>query len=414
MATVRKRHSDATGTTSWQVLYRLPPGSKYGKPQSGMTFTNEKAANDFRDLIRLLGSAEKALATLDAQKQEAGLTLDDLAAKFFDWKANDVEDRTIKDYRRDYRNWIAPELGQRQAEMIDEVDVQAVVDKWRTRLDPKSVTDRHAILSGIYRFGSARSRRLVSHNPCLETQLPKRRKKRPKGFTRPQWAAMHEWGRQHEPDADDLLLFIAATGWRFSEVTPLTPAAIEDFGDAEVDGERIPIVFATVLGVHRRNEEDQTIYVEGDAKTDDSLRRINLPPSAAAMVRRRFVGKGSGDLLFTSPTGKQWRSNNFLEREFQRILDGAGIEKVKGMGPHYLRHLHVAVLDHAEVSPAKTQRRIGHANITTTFGVYGGMIGNTLSPRELLAIDRQIAAEEPVGGQVVAGSIVASAAELEA
>lgn len=402
MASLRERG----GNTA--VLARVD-----GKQTSKM-FHTERDATRFRDMVHLFGDGNdslgwrKAIAEMSAA-QDVGLTLDDLAAQFFDWKAGDVEARTLKDYRRDYGNYIRPHLGHRQAEAIDELDVQQWVDRISRGLDPKSVADRHAILGAVYKYGAAKSRQLVTHNPCLETQLPKRKKKAPKGFTLPEWDAMHEWGAEHEKDADDLSLFLVSTGWRFSEATPLTPAAVEDQGELEVviEGERVtvPLVFVSVRGVHRRDADDRTVYVPGQAKSAAGLRRVNLPADAAYMVRRRVVGKGPADLLFTNRQGNQWRSNNFLRGEFSRILTGAGIPKVKGMGAHYFRHTHVAMLDRVGVSLAKTQRRIGHENISTTIGVYGGMIDNALAPEELVRLNALVV-RPAAAGEVVAGEVV--------
>jgi integrase len=224
---------------------------------------------------------------------------------------------------------------------------------------------------------------------------------------------MHAWATEHEPDAADLLLFLASTGWRFSEATPLTPAAVEDFGDSVVtiDGQEVivPQVWVSVLGVHRRDEDDRIVYVDGEAKSAAGVRRINLPPAAAQMVRRRVVGRKPADLLFTNARGRRWHSNNFLEREFQRILDGAGIAKQPGMGPHYLRHTQVGMLDRAGVGLPKMQRRIGHENISTTLGVYGGMIDNSLSVEELVRMDALVAPKQTAGtivsGEVISGSV---------
>jgi site-specific recombinase XerD len=405
MASIRRRES-RTGEVTYAVLYRID-----GR-QTSRTFEAapkphrpEKYAADFKALVDILG-AEKALATLEAD-QAGGLTVDELFDRWIEWKAStDVTARTLKDYRRDYANWIRPTLGGRRADSVDELDVQAWVDAIAARLDPKSVGDRHMILGSMFRFGSARSRRLVVHNPCLETQLPSKKRRAPKGFSLAQWDAMHAWGREHEPDADDLLLLIASTGWRFSEVTPLTPAGVEDRGDLQLDdGSTLPLVWVSVLGVHRRDEDDRVYFAEGEGKSQAAIRRVNLPPEAAHMIRRRLVGKGVSDLVFTNHRGSQWRSNNFLEREFARILEGAGIEKVKGMGPHYLRHTHVGMLDRAGVSAAKTQRRIGHENLSTTFGVYGGMIDNSLSPDELVRLNAQLGSE-PAAAAVVHGDVV--------
>lgn len=389
------------GETTFQVLFR------HAGKQRSQTFTTRDQATRFVQMVDLLG-AGRALAELNSADNAPRLTVDGLAERYFEWKAGtrEITDRTLKDYRRDYTNWISPALGAHPADAVDELDVQAWVDKMSARgLSAKSIQDRHSILSSIYKFGSARTRKLVTHNPCLETQLPVKRKTAPKGFTLPQWHALHSWASEHEPDAADLMLFLVLTGWRFSEVTPLTVAAVEDYGD---NSNGVPQVWVAVLGVHRRDANDKTIYVEGEGKTDAATRRINLPPSAAQMVRRRCAGKPPSALVFTNRQGKQWRANNFNEREFQRCLDGAGITKTTGMGPHYFRHTQVAGLDRAKVSMPKIQRRIGHENITTTMGVYGGMIDNSLTDAELLALDAMFApAPHPaIDGPVVVGELV--------
>jgi len=64
---------------------------------------------------------------------------------------------------------------------IDESDVQRLVDHMAGRLSPKSVGDRYMLLHSMFQFGKAKSRGLVSHNPCFETALPKRVRKPPKG-----------------------------------------------------------------------------------------------------------------------------------------------------------------------------------------------------------------------------------------
>jgi site-specific recombinase XerD len=405
VASIKERVSKS-GERRYAVLYRL------NGRQTSTTFDAapkphrpDKYAADFKALVDILGP-EKAIATLTSN-QAGGLTVDQLFERWIEWKAStEVTERTLKEYRRDYANWIRPHLGGRAAASIDELDVQGWVDAIAARLDPKTVGDRHMILGSMFRFGSAKSRRLVDHNPCLETQLPSKKRKAVKGFSIPQWEAMHAWGAEQEPDADDLLLFIASTGWRFSECTPVTPAAVEDQGDVGLDdGSVLPLVWVSVRGVHRRDADDRIYYAEGEGKSQAAIRRVNLPAEAARMIRRRLVGRGIDDLVFTNRHGSQWRSNNFLEREFPRILEGAGITKVKGMGPHYLRHTHVGMLDRAGVSAAKTQRRIGHENLSTTFGVYGGMIDNSLSPAELVRLNAQLGGE-PAAAVVVRGDVV--------
>lgn len=405
MASINERTTKA-GRTTFAVLYR------HGVKQASKTFDNEKAAERFKGLVELLGPDKAIKEVFGGGSDVARLTVGDLFEQWIEWKQNtDVTERTLADYRRDYDNWIGPRLGHLRADTVDELDVQKWVDWMSGRIDPKTVGDRHMILGSMFRFGTARSRRLIDRNPCLETMLPSKKKKAPKGFTLSQWDAMHAYAQRHEPDADDLLLFIAGTGWRIGEASAVTVAAVDDYGDAEYEGEVVPMVFVSVLGVHRSDEHGRLIYAEGMAKSAAGVRRINLLPDAAHMVRRRIIGKKPGELVFTTSGGYVWRSRNLLRSEFARILDGAGIDKTKGMGPHFLRHTHVGILDRAGVSLAKMQRRIGHEDIKTTLNVYGGTIDNALTVEELVKANRLLH-RGGAAGEIVAGEIVSSDAQV--
>lgn len=386
MASIRTRTTTGGETTTWAVLFR------YGGKQTSLTLASAKAAEDFKTLVDMLGPA-KALATLEAG-EVGGLTVDELFERFMEWKTPDVTERTAKDYRRDYTNWIKPTFGTRQADTVDELDVQKWVDRIKDRLDPKSVKDRHMILGSIYRYGAARSRRLVEHNPCLETQLPKPKKKGVKGATIPEWLALYPAAQRVDPDAADLILFIASTGWRFSEVTPLRAGSVEDY-DTEV--------YVSVREVMRRDAEHRTAAVE-DAKSHAGLRRIRVGALCAAMLRRRLVGRGPDDLVFTNRYGRRWHQNNFLARTWTAILTEAGIER--RFTPHALRHMHVALLDRSGASMAEAKRRLGHEDIQTTYNTYGGMI-DQISATTLEAMDRLLAGAAPavVEGEVVRGEL---------
>lgn len=386
MASIRERHS-TSGETTWAVLYR------HGTKQASRTFATPKAAEQFKSLVEILGP-DKALATLAADTA-GGLTVDELAERFFDWKATDVTDRTLADYRRDYRNWIKPHLGHRQADSIDERDVQALVDRMAKMLDPKSVKDRHMILGGMYRYGSARSRRLVEHNPCLETELPKRKRKPVKGATIAEWLALYPAAQRIDADAADLLLFIISTGWRWSEAAPLTVASIEDYSDDEM--------YVSVRQVVRRDAEQKFIITEDEAKSFAGIRRIRVGGLCASMLRRRSTGKGPADLVFTNRHGRRWHQTNFLNRTWTDILAEARIER--RFTPHALRHTHVALLDRGGASLPEMKRRLGHEDIQTTVNTYGGMIDD-VSSDTLAAVDRMLTGTQPVTGEIVTGEVV--------
>lgn len=355
MASVRERVAKDR-SPSFQVLYR------HGSKQASKTFDNAKAARRLADLINMLGADRGLTAFAEEQPgRPRGVTLDELAEQWLEWKRRDLTPRAHADYVRDYRNWISPFFGHREAALIDEMDVQRWVDRDLASLSPKTVADRHALLHGIYAWSSQRKRALVPHNPCLETELPKRTKKPPKGLTLPEWYALTEAAYSIDEDAADLLLFMGSTGWRIGEATALRVSEVDDSG---------PQMYVTMTRVLRKGEG----IVEG-AKSEAGVRRIRMLPDCAAMLRRRMVGKGPSDLVFTnphSPTGT-WEPSTFRRRWWAKAVEKAGLADRKPT-PHWLRHTHVYICHAAGMSKSEMQRRLGHADIKTTLNVYGRLI----------------------------------------
>lgn len=397
MASTRERVSKS-GERTWAVLFR-----EHGK-QSSETFHDPKAAQKFKTLVEVLGP-EKARAEM-MPSGAGGLTVDDLAAQFFAWKEPNVTPRTIADYRRDYANWIKPTLGHRQAEAVDERDVQQLVDTMTARnLDPKSVADRHMILHSIYKFGSARSRRLVEHNPCLETQMPRRKKKPPKGVTVGEYQALYSAASRVAPDAADLIMFIASTGWRWSEAAALAVRGVEEQHEAEG-----LVMYATLNQVMRLDGQNRRVIATDSAKSFASFRRTKIPTRTAVMIRRRMVGKGLDDLVFTNSAGRKWYQQNFLSRTWTAIVEESGLERRPT--PHALRHTHIGRLDSVGATLPQMKGRAGHESINTTVNTYGGMVDD-ISLRQLDALVDGLHGPEQVEGIVVLGEVESGALGIE-
>jgi site-specific recombinase XerD len=389
VASIRAR-TNQSGTV-YNVLFR-----HRGK-QTSETFEALEPAERFKHLVELLG-AEKALAELNGNSDPDALTVDQLAAKFFDWKAGDIDTRTLTDYQRDYANWIKPTFGHRLADSVDELDVQQWVDKMKPRLDPKSIGDRHMILHSMFKYGSARVRRMVEHNPCTETQMPKRTKKPPKGMPLPVWQHFRVMARTVEPDAADLAEFIASTGWRWSEAAALTVGRIEHY----VDHDGTDLVVATMGDVMRAGKVSTD-----SAKSHAGFRRSKLTRVAAGIVLTRSTGKGPGDLVFTTAAGSAWRQQNFLNRTWPRMLRAAGLDDTPGRRytPHHLRHTQPGVLDRAGATPMQMQRRMGHESINTTMSQYGGQIDD-VSNQVLARMNDILDGPVDVPSEVIEGVVI--------
>lgn len=369
---------------SWRVRYRSPSGTEKSE-----TFYDEAAAHEWARLLAVLG-APRALAWLDQQQDaeargQVALTVDGLFERWIDWKAKRRSEvrsqRTIMDYRRMYARHIRPTFGERPANLVSPGDVQAWIDG--LDLAPKTVADYHSLLHSMFKWAVAPSRALVIEDPCNDTQLPKRRKKPPKGLRPDEWLILLQAAYEVDPDAADLLLFLASTGWRWSEAVAVQSLAVDHWADE--DGR--PRTYVTMGRILRR-EGNSFVFIDDESKSDAGLRRVRLKGAAEEMVLRRIAGRKPNDLILTTKRGGQWRYEHFYRRVWRRPAVGDDapnqpriLERAAELGlnrpdlaPHWLRHTHVGMLILAGESLTAIQRRLGHASIKTTSDVYGRMI----------------------------------------
>jgi integrase len=369
MPTPRK-YIAKNGRVTYHVRFRISAS------QTSERFDTLREAKAFCSDIQTRDSAY-ALRILDETNQATTNRLDLIAEAFFTWKATRVRsDRTVFDYRREYKNWIQPSFGARSASSIDESDIQLWVDsmlagsKGHKALSAKSVMDKHALLHAIYGYALAPSRRLVEANPCIGTELPKRHKGQPKGLKPAEWAALYGALANIDQDAADFTLFLLATGWRWSEVAALS--AYDVWYENET-------TYVTVSHVVRRNAAGQHAIVE-DAKSTAGQRRIAIDTEAAAMVARRLANVQGDGLVFTTSTGAQWHYANFRNRAWAPAVKAADLARKPS--PHWLRHTHVVWMAMSGANLAELQSRIGHESIATTINVYGRMLTD-VAPKAL-------------------------------
>lgn len=389
-----KLHIAKDGTQSWKVRYRSGTGTEKSE-----TFYDEPSAVEFAGLLRALGPA-KAIEYIDAREKAEGgkdaLTFDEVWHRWSAWKFALREDgtpirvrstRTIKDYQRMYRLRIKPRFGDRPANIIAPQDVQVWIDELGAELDPKTVHDYHALLHAVFLWAKQPSRALVIGDPCEETDLPKKRRKGAKGLRPDQWAILYGAAQQVDPDAADLLLFLVASQWRWSEAARVPVFAVDHWSDET--GETFTYV---TMGRILRREASGYVVVE-DSKSDAGKRSVRIRGMAEAMVLRRIAGKAPDDMIFTTGRGGKWDYAHFHQRVWarpknpkwdeapnrKRILEVAAENGFTQLDVtfHWLRHTGAAMLLLAGEPMAAVSRRLGHASIKTTVDVYGRMIDDT-------------------------------------
>ena len=192
-----------------------------------------------------------------------------------------------------------------------------------------------------------------------------------------------------------MILFLASTGWRIGEATALMAHGVDDSGDR---------IYVTMTHVNRKGEG----VVEGAKSEASEGRRIRMLEDCAAMLRRRMIGIGPRDCVFTNPHSPigLWEPSTFRNRWWRKTVEAAGlgnswrcgcgangssdtltgarahmkqghaVEELAGRNPtpHWMRHTHVMLCVMAGMPLPEIQRRLGHEDIKTTINVYGRMI----------------------------------------
>lgn len=398
---VPKKQVHKDGSVRWKVRFRDSGRS------ASETFVTKKAANDFCKLLDAVGGTRARAIINEIERDDVmAHTVGDVAAKWLAWMSEKRSDGTLKRdlapytltrYEQLVRLHILPTFGSMPTTVVSETDVQDWVDRLDDTLAAKTVADAHSVLHQIYKWALDRRRNLAIFDPCTITDLPRRPKNQAKGLHPAEWAILHRAALEVDQDAADLLLFLVASQWRFSEAAALASLSVDDFGDS----------MAVSMGrVLRRTDDNRFVIVEG-GKSQAAVRRVAMPTAAADMIRRRRANLGPNDLLFTTNAGKPWRYSWFhsgfwtysklstdTSTTRKRILQRAhelGLDRAPEVTIHWLRHTGVAMLLLSGESLPAVQKRVGHESIKTTVGVYGSLISD-VSTSGLSALDRALGA----------------------
>lgn len=154
-----------------------------------------------------------------------------------------------------------------------------------------------------------------------------------------------------------MALIAIATGMRFSEILGLTWNDI-DFDEKTI---RIDKTFD-----HANTREVKT------TKTISSKRTIVVDDSTLALISKYKIAvqKKHPEFLFIDGAGN-FPSNNACNKSLKRACRRAGIKEVTF---HSLRHTHCSLLIYKGFNIQYVSKRMGHANTSITFNVYGHVI----------------------------------------
>jgi integrase len=274
-----------------------------------------------------------------------------------------IEASTLAAYQSYLHKHFYPFLGAKQMGKILPSDIQ----RWVTTathpnhgkgLSPRSVRKYHTMLHSV--FKRAVRDRVITFNPCEDTELPKVVTKPARTLT----PAEYERLVAAIPEQHRLLIEVAiGTGLRWGELIALRPRHLDLDPDAGTGRLRVE---ETIVEVPLRAAPNGQRMLVKPYPKDNEPRTLGLDPELVAELTTRIRDRdlGPDDLLFATRDGTPISRNTFRTRIWAPAVHAAGIDF--NVRIHDLRHAHASWLLAGGSDLKSVMDRMGHNLIQTT------------------------------------------------
>jgi integrase len=347
MAWIVKR-SDSDGVARFQVRYRDPAGAK----RTAGTYASRREA---------VKASRRAEAKVEdgtwINPADGRITFRDYVENAW-WPNRHLEVSTKAAYRSYLDHHFIPFFGSAPMNAIAPSAVQAWVTKAAASgLSPTSITKYHVMLHGV--FKRAVRDRVIAHNPCADTELPKAAPRKRRILTPQEFERL----LQELPDRfRDLVLTDIETGLRWGELVALRPRHVDFL-------RRLISVEEAVVEVSKRNSPTGERMVFKPYPKDREFRTLRISPELTERLaaRAQHMNLSRDDLFFPSTIARgpiPLSRNTFRTRYWRPALSRADV--TYGVRMHDLRHAHASWLLAGGADLKTVMERLGHAQIQTT------------------------------------------------
>ena len=327
-----------------------------GRRLSFTAETHKECLDWIRDRARQIDHGltyDGAITTLDTY-MEGWLTI----------KSTEIEPSTERQYRQITRDYILPQLGSKILLQLKTAHIQALyITHLNEGVSARVIELVHAILRNA--FNDAINLGLLTKNPTAGVKKPKHH---PRGKTILNENQIQDLLLTAEAIQPEFLAFYhlaLSTGMRLGELLGTS------WDDLDWDKGSLTV-----------NQQLQRVSGQGlvlkPPKTRAGHRSIKLGPNTLAVLRehRKFQGQrrlcrdpdwDESNLMFTQESGAPWGPRQ-VQRAFKKLLSAADLPDMRF---HDLRHTSGTHMMANKVDPVTVQRRLGHANASTTMNTYG-------------------------------------------
>ena len=249
---------------------------------------------------------------------------------------------------------VVSDLGKRGVGAITPADVQRLVNAWSKDHAPRTTRRLYGTLRAVFDY--AVSNDWIARSPCRGMKLPR-----------------VTTTRRHELDPEDIA---AIAGAMESEDAPIVwLGAVLGLRWSEIAGLRVGRLdllehSLTVAEAVTRGTKGRLYH--GEPKTQAGKRTVPMPSALSAILAEhlahRSLTAADGDaLVFAASNGSPLHYSNWRHRVWGPACEKAGC---KGAGFHDLRRANATMMVVEGVDMKTAQKRLGHADIRTTLGIY--------------------------------------------
>lgn len=334
---------------------------EHGKDRQ-RTFTVKREAERFAARVETEIASGNDVRPLAHNK----VTVRDAVKEVLAAEEHRLKPRTLDSYRKIYEKRIGEKFGRDRLSAVTRARVQAwITELVEGGLSPGTVKRHYVALRKLFKWAIKEG--LLGSDPCEHVALPREENLREHPIlTLAQLERLAD-ALSSRPPYDLLVRFMALTGLRAGEVIGLRVS------DVELANRR-------VLVRQTRQRIAGKGWVIGTPKSKRSTREVPLLDSQLISDLRTYLlahpKSGQPDALF-------WpgRAPGSRELDFDRVLDGStfarnhfkpALEKAKlpQMRIHDLRHTAASLWLAAGFQSYEVSRWLGHANVSTTDGIY--------------------------------------------
>jgi integrase len=230
-------------------------------------------------------------------------------------------------------------------------------------LSASRVRQAHQILRATLK--QAQTDGLIGRNPAVGIDLPREHGREMLFLTPEQVRRLAELCDTRQPGSGALVLFLAWSGVRWSEVAALRGSSLSELNHSVVVKQAVTEVGGKLVWGRTKNHRSRAIVLARPVFELVSGERFRNAPE---------------DLIFTAPRGGVLRSGNFRRTVwYPSVADmAATYPELRSLRIHDLRHTAASLAISADGNIKAIQRMLGHKHASVTLDRYGHLYDDDL------------------------------------